>query len=138
MTATNEIYQHQKRKTRYEIIGTAKMQSDTWQVGPAGKAGSVDMSEVIVYRAIDDASLWVRPIEEFEEQGRFKRMDNAVPDRNETFAIFVGNTWHVAYVVSALEYSQNKDYPVWSEQGTTAMLCDFGKEDARVRLVDQR
>ncbi|MBX8828237.1 DUF1653 domain-containing protein, partial [Ochrobactrum sp. SFR4] len=48
-----------------------KMQTERWiEPGIYPKPGIADMREVVIYRSVDDGSLWVRPREEFDD-GRF-------------------------------------------------------------------
>jgi len=71
-------HRHKKRGSEYELLGAGKMQSEEWKVAHRYRDMGewetdmvpVDMSDVAVYRSVDDASLWVRPLKEFED-GRF-------------------------------------------------------------------
>jgi hypothetical protein len=61
--AVTRIVAHKKRGTRYEVLGTAKLQTEF----PLH-----DYAEVVVYRSVDDSSeLWARERAEFED-GRFR------------------------------------------------------------------
>lgn len=73
-------HRHKKRGTNYVLIGYGKMQAEDWfeRTPPHGDPASVDMSEVAVYRSVDDGSLWVRPREDFED-GRFEDLASHEP-----------------------------------------------------------
>lgn len=58
---TGEIWQHYKTKGEYEIIDTGKLQT---------KQEDLDMKEAVVYRALQDKTVWVRPLEDFTETVR--------------------------------------------------------------------
>lgn len=72
-------HRHKKRGTQYVLIGVGKMQAENWReligeqhlVEGEEVGAAVDMREVAIYRSVDDLSLWVRPIEEFND-GRFE------------------------------------------------------------------
>lgn len=77
-------HRHKKRGSEYALIGVGKMQAENWcefttdvnhtdgrLYAIAGK--SVDMREVSIYRSVDGGSLWVRPVEEFND-GRFEQL----------------------------------------------------------------
>lgn len=72
-------HRHIKRGSDYVVVGVGKMQAEHWaQIDPNwvdGPLVSVDMREVMVYRDVNDGSLWVRPIEEFQD-GRFEVIDH--------------------------------------------------------------
>lgn len=80
-------HRHVKRGTEYQLIGTGKMQAETWVDGRTIKpthpeegkiqitSKQVDMQEVAIYRG-DDGQLWARPIAEFND-GRFETLPAA-------------------------------------------------------------
>lgn len=71
-------HRHKKRGTEYVLIGIGKMQTNDWcWIRGAREIVPVDMDEVAIYRSVDDASLWVRPREEFED-GRFEALTAAL------------------------------------------------------------
>jgi hypothetical protein len=74
-------HRHKKRGTEYVLMGVGKMQAENWQVSVDGFDQSIDMREVAIYRSVDDGSLWVRPIEEFND-GRFEALP-AAPAKQE-------------------------------------------------------
>lgn len=53
-----EVWQHHKTKGEYEIIGVGKLQV---------KVDSLDMQECVIYKALSDGKLWVRPLVDFVE-----------------------------------------------------------------------
>jgi hypothetical protein len=54
-----EIWQHYKTKGEYEILGLGRMQV---------KIESLDMKECVIYKALSDEKLWVRPLADFMEE----------------------------------------------------------------------
>jgi hypothetical protein len=71
-------HRHKRRGSEYTLLGYGRMQSSWWRDFLGGlpeNAASVDMREVAIYRSVEDASLWVRPREEFED-GRFEALSS--------------------------------------------------------------
>lgn len=58
-----KLYRHKKRGTTYEIIGFGTMQI----------INSLDGTKVVIYKDVDNGSLWVRPEDEFFD-GRFEEV----------------------------------------------------------------
>jgi hypothetical protein len=58
-----QTYQHYKTKGLYTVINLAKMQV---------KVSELDMAEYVVYRALSDDLVWVRPVADFLEEVEFK------------------------------------------------------------------
>lgn len=54
-----QIYQHYKTRGEYEILYLATLQ--------AREESGIDMASVVVYRALADGSIWVRPVDYFLE-----------------------------------------------------------------------
>ncbi|MEN9551857.1 MAG: hypothetical protein RI935_234 [Candidatus Parcubacteria bacterium] len=56
---TGEIWQHYKTKGEYEIINTGRLQV---------KESTLDMAECVIYKALTDNTIWIRPIHDFMEE----------------------------------------------------------------------
>lgn len=55
----------------------------------------------------------------------------------ETFAIRIGEDWHVVVPAKAREYRiEPGDSDVWMDHRSTALICMAGKEDAKISLTD--
>lgn len=69
-------WRHKKTGKEYHILDEAIMQSKDWATD-FGIDGSklVDMQPVVVYRSVDNGSLWVRPRDEFLD--RFEEIKDA-------------------------------------------------------------
>ena len=55
---TGEIWQHYKTKGEYEIVGIGQLQV---------KVEDLDMKECVIYKALSDEKIWVRPLSDFLE-----------------------------------------------------------------------
>ena len=53
-----QIWQHYKTKGEYEIISIGKLQV---------KVESLDMVDCVIYKAVSDGKVWVRPLADFVE-----------------------------------------------------------------------
>lgn len=59
------VFKHLKRGTTYNILGTARIQTE-WPV--------VDNVELTVYQGTEDGKMWARPTDEFLD-GRFVKIE---------------------------------------------------------------
>lgn len=63
-------YRHVKRGSTYELLGRARM-----QIGTGDTADALEQRSFVVYRALRDNTLWVRPESEFFD-GRFVKVNH--------------------------------------------------------------
>ncbi len=54
-----EIWQHYRTKGKYEIVALGKLQT---------KIETLDMQECVIYKAMSDEKIWVRPLVDFTEE----------------------------------------------------------------------
>ncbi len=54
-----EIWQHYKTKGEYEVVALGRLQV---------KTNDLDMQECVIYKAISDEAVWVRPLIDFTEE----------------------------------------------------------------------
>lgn len=87
-------HRHIKRGSDYKLIGIGKMQAENWADLNNDNSHKVDMREVAIYCSIDDGSLWVRPLEEFED-GRFITLTSDVSKLSN--CLLCTNTMEVKY-----------------------------------------
>lgn len=61
-------HRHRKSGGFYRLLGVGKMQAEQWfdEIEL-----TVDMAEVAIYQSLEDQSMWVRPLAEFND-GRFE------------------------------------------------------------------
>ena len=74
MMGYNQLYRHKKRGTVYRILHIARFQysgnlgdDDWWTIERA-----VDDAQVVVYQDVDSMKVWVRPVDQFFDTGRFE------------------------------------------------------------------
>lgn len=82
---TGDIWRHRVRGN-VEIIGYGRLQADgSWVIkhGPGIEPEPLDMKPLILYRHLDDDSLWARSIEEFHD-GRFEFITSSLKSKHWT------------------------------------------------------